>query len=37
LAILRKARVLFWILVGTTLLVRRGLSPSRILQAPEAR
>jgi hypothetical protein len=37
LAILRKARVLFWILVGTTLLVRRGLSPSRILQAPEVR
>ena len=37
LAILRKARVLFWILIGTTLLVRRGLSPSRILQAPELR
>jgi hypothetical protein len=37
LAILRKARVLFWTLVGTILLVRRGLSPSRILQAPELR
>jgi Lysylphosphatidylglycerol synthase TM region len=37
LAIIRKARVLFWILIGTTLLVRRGLSPSRILQAPELR
>jgi hypothetical protein len=37
LAIVRKARVLFWILIGTTLLIRRGLSPSRILQAPELR
>jgi hypothetical protein len=37
LAIVRKARVLFWILIGTTLLVRRGLSPSRILQASETR
>jgi hypothetical protein len=32
LAIVRKARVLFWTIVGTALLVRRGLSPRRILE-----
>jgi hypothetical protein len=32
LAIVRKSRVLFWTIVGTALLVRRGLSPRRILQ-----
>lgn len=36
LAILRKARVLCWTVVGTALLVRRGLSPRRILQGTEA-
>jgi len=36
LAILRKARVLFWTVVGTALLVRRGLSPRRILQGTQA-
>lgn len=35
LAILRRARVLFWVIVGTALLVRRGLSPRRILQGNE--
>ena len=32
LAILRRARILFWIVIGTGLLVRRGLSPRRMLQ-----
>lgn len=36
LAILRKARVLCWTVVGTALLVRRGLSPHRILKGTEA-
>lgn len=35
LAILRRTRVLFWVIVGTALLVRRGLSPRRILQGGE--
>jgi hypothetical protein len=32
LAIVRKVRVVFWTIVGTALLIRRGLSPRRILQ-----
>jgi hypothetical protein len=32
LAIVRKARVLFWMLVGTALLVRHGLSARRVLE-----
>jgi hypothetical protein len=36
LAVVRKARVLFWTIVGTALLVRRGLSPRRILQGSHA-
>jgi hypothetical protein len=32
LAIIRKIRVLFWTTIGTALLVRRGLSPRRILE-----
>ena len=35
LAILRKARVLCWTVAGTALLVRRGLSPRRILQGTQ--
>lgn len=35
LGVLRRARMLFWVVVGTALLVRRGLSPRRILQAGE--
>jgi hypothetical protein len=36
LAILRKARILCWTIVGTALLVRRGLSPRRILEGSQA-
>ena len=32
LAIVRKARILFWMLVGTVLLVRQGLSTRRVLR-----
>ena len=37
LAIVRKARVLFWVLLGTVLLVRRGLTPRRIIEASQVR
>jgi hypothetical protein len=36
LAIVRKARIVFWTIAGTALLVRRGLSPRRILQGSHA-
>jgi hypothetical protein len=35
LAIVRKARVVFWTLIGTALLVRRGLSPRRIAEGSQ--
>ena len=35
LAIVRRARVLVWIVAGTALFVRRGLSPKRVLQGNE--
>lgn len=37
LAIVRKARVVFWIVIGTILLVRRGLTPRRVLENPQIR
>jgi hypothetical protein len=37
LAIVRKARVLFWVLLGTLLLVRRGLTPRRIIETSRVR
>jgi hypothetical protein len=33
LAVVRKVRVVFWIVVGTILLIRRGLTPRRILES----
>lgn len=35
LGFVRKARILVWMLVGTALLVRHGLSPSAVLDAPD--
>jgi hypothetical protein len=35
LAIVRKARVLFWVVIGTMLLVRRGLTPRRIIESSQ--
>jgi hypothetical protein len=35
LAIVRKARVLFWVVIGTILLVRRGLTPRRIIESSQ--
>ncbi len=37
LAIVRKARVVFWIVVGTILLVRRGLTTRRVLENSQIR
>lgn len=37
LAIVRKARVLFWVVIGTVLLVRRGLTPRRIIESSRVR
>ena len=37
LAIVRKARVLFWVVIGTMLLVRRGLTPRRIIETSRLR
>ena len=37
LAIVRKVRVVFWIVVGTILLVRRGLTPRRVLENSQIR
>ena len=37
LAIVRKVRVVFWIIIGTILLVRRGLTPRRVLENSQVR